>query len=79
MLTTFYLARNDHRWVTLISLKTITYLIGTAEKGPLDAALGEPFRIGGLVAERGARRKGRGRWLQILESKYFNIHFDFAD
>ena len=23
MLTTFYLAKNDHRWVTFISLKTI--------------------------------------------------------
>ena len=33
-LTTFYLAKNDHRWVTIISLKTITD--GSQEEGKLN-------------------------------------------
>ena len=59
MLTTFYIAKNDHRWVTFISLKTIT--LANGRRGTTTGTPGLlPQEIRGRGPSSTARARARG-------------------
>ena len=49
-LTTFYIAENDHRWVTFISLKTIGFYAAWFDRPEIDLAAQRSARLAGSTS-----------------------------